>query len=85
MSTPSNAAKGLEGVIAANTRLSDVKGDVGELIYCGYNINELAGQATYEEVATSEALPAIDLAQLASFLDRPTTSAAIRATALLTP
>src|SRR5688572_3453426 len=43
-------AKGLEGVVAANTRLSDVKGDVGELVYCGYNINELAGKVSYEEV-----------------------------------
>jgi citrate synthase len=43
-------AKGLEGVVAAKTRLSDVKGDVGELIYAGYNINELAGKVTYEEV-----------------------------------
>jgi len=40
----------LEGVVAANTRLSDVKGDVGELIYCGYNIDELAGRVSYEEV-----------------------------------
>jgi citrate synthase len=44
------AAKGLEGVVAANTRLSDVKGEIGELIYCGYNIDELAGKVTYEEV-----------------------------------
>ena len=29
------AAKGLEGIIAASTRLSDVRGEVGELIYCG--------------------------------------------------
>src|SRR6185436_4810850 len=43
-------AKGLEGVIAANTRLSDVKGDIGQLIYCGYDINELAGKVVYEEV-----------------------------------
>ncbi len=53
MSTPDNAAaisKGLEGIIAANTRLSDVRGDVGQLIYCGYDINELAGKVTYEEV-----------------------------------
>ena len=35
--------------------------------------------ATYEEFAASEALPEIDLTQLAGFLDRPTTSAAIRA------
>ncbi|MBI4659774.1 MAG: citrate synthase, partial [Verrucomicrobia bacterium] len=50
MTTTAVPAKGLEGVIAANTRLSDVKGDVGELVYCGYNINELAGKVAYEEV-----------------------------------
>ena len=50
MTTPANPAKGLEGIIAAATRLSDVKGDVGELIYAGYNINELAGKVRYEEV-----------------------------------
>ena len=50
MSNPTTAAKGLEGVVAANTRLSDVKGDVGQLIYCGYDINELAGKVSYEEV-----------------------------------
>ena len=47
---PAAAAKGLEGVIAANTRLSDVRGDIGQLIYCGYDINELAGKVSYEEV-----------------------------------
>ncbi len=50
MSNPGTPAKGLEGIVAASTRLSDVKGDVGELIYCGYNINELAGKVSYEEV-----------------------------------
>jgi len=43
-------AKGLEGIIANSTRLSDVLGQEGILIYSGYNINELAGKATYEEV-----------------------------------
>ncbi|MST94314.1 MAG: citrate synthase [Pedosphaera sp.] len=43
-------SKGLEGVIAAHTRLSDVRGDIGQLIYCGYNIDELAGWVSYEEV-----------------------------------
>ena len=43
-------SKGLEGVVAANSRLSDVRGDIGQLIYCGYDINELAGKATYEEI-----------------------------------
>jgi citrate synthase len=51
MAIPSEGvSKGLEGVVAAQTRLSDVRGDVGELIYCGYDINELAGKVTYEEV-----------------------------------
>ncbi|MBX3734647.1 MAG: citrate synthase [Verrucomicrobiae bacterium] len=44
------APKGLEGVVAANTRLSDVEGDVGRLTYCGYDIDELAGRVSYEEV-----------------------------------
>jgi citrate synthase len=42
-------AKGLEGIVAAATRLSDVQGDKGVLIYCGYNIDELAGKISYEE------------------------------------
>ncbi len=42
--------KGLEGVIANSTRLSAVVGDKGQLVYCGYDINELAGKVTYEEV-----------------------------------
>src|SRR5437867_841197 len=50
MSSAANLAKGLEGVVAATTRISDVRGDVGELIYCGYNINELAGKVSFEEV-----------------------------------
>jgi citrate synthase len=44
------AAKGLEGIIAAHTRLSDVQGEAGKLIYCGYDIDELAGKVTFEEV-----------------------------------
>jgi citrate synthase len=43
-------AKGLEGIIANSTALSDVRGDEGILIYAGYNINELAGKVSYEEV-----------------------------------
>jgi hypothetical protein len=37
----------------------------------------LRGEA-YAEVAASEVLPGIDLAELASYLDRPTASRAIR-------
>ncbi len=36
--------------MAASTRLSDVRGDIGKLIYCGYDIDELAGRTSYEEV-----------------------------------
>ena len=50
MTTPATSAKGLEGVVAASTRLSDVRGDIGQLIYCGYDINKLAGKVTFEEI-----------------------------------
>ena len=43
-------SKGLEGVVATDTRLGDVRGEEGQLIYCGYDINELAGKASFEEV-----------------------------------
>src|ERR1700722_13223813 len=43
-------SKGLEGVVATDTRLGDVRGQEGQLIYCGYDINELAGKVSFEEV-----------------------------------
>jgi len=43
-------AKGLEGIIANSTRLSAVVGDKGQLVYCGYDINELAGKVSFKEV-----------------------------------
>lgn len=43
--------EGLEGVVAASTALSHVFGEEGKLNYRGYDIHELAGQATFEEVA----------------------------------
>lgn len=43
-------AKGLEGIVVSTTKLGEVRGDVGELIYCGYDINELAGKVCFEEV-----------------------------------
>jgi citrate synthase len=42
-------SKGLEGIVANATRLSDVQGEKGQLIYAGYDINELAGKVTFEE------------------------------------
>jgi citrate synthase len=40
---------GLDGVIAAQTRLSSVDGQLGELIIAGFPVEELAGKATFEE------------------------------------
>jgi citrate synthase len=43
-------SKGLSGVVAAETAVSRVDGEHGTLIFRGYNVWELGGQATYEEV-----------------------------------
>jgi citrate synthase len=43
------ATAGLEGVVAATTRLSEVDGERGELVIGGYPIGELAERATFEE------------------------------------
>lgn len=43
--------KGLEGVVAGETSISDVDGQNCQLIYRGYSIEELAGKASYEEVS----------------------------------
>ena len=43
-------ARGLEGVIANESALSNVIGDIGELSYLGYHIDELVAHCTYEEV-----------------------------------
>jgi citrate synthase len=42
-------ASGLEGVVAATTRLSHVDGERGELVIAGYPVEELAEYATFEE------------------------------------
>ncbi|WP_254864011.1 citrate synthase [Halovivax gelatinilyticus] len=42
--------KGLEGVLAAESELSSIDGDAGRLIYLGYDIEDLARHASYEEV-----------------------------------
>ena len=43
-------AKGLEGVVANETRLSDVDGQNGKLCYLGYTIDDLVEHCTFEEV-----------------------------------
>lgn len=42
---------GLEGVVAASTRLSLVDGDAGRLILAGYAVEEIAPRATFEQMA----------------------------------
>jgi citrate synthase len=49
--TPLPKPEGLEGVVAASTALSHVFGEEGKLVYRGYDIHELAGRASFEEVA----------------------------------
>ena len=47
--TTATVNPGLEGVIAAETRLSRPDGQAGTLIIGGYPLEELAGNATFEE------------------------------------
>lgn len=47
--TSHKVAKGLEGIVAAATQLSDVQGTEGILTYRGYNINDLASHSSFEE------------------------------------
>lgn len=52
---PQNGAptqsRGLEGVTALDTELSFIDGQKGELVYRGYEIDDLARSASFEEVA----------------------------------
>src|SRR5580704_2175668 len=40
---------GLEGVVVAETRLSDVDGERGRLVVAGHDVERLAGRVTFEE------------------------------------
>src|SRR6266542_1913578 len=44
-----NKGKGLEGVVAARTSISDIDGQQGKLFYAGYDIADLAEHSTFEE------------------------------------
>jgi citrate synthase len=50
MTSEMTAARGLENVVVASTKLSAIDGTSGRLSYAGYNIHDLAERATYEEV-----------------------------------
>ena len=45
------ARRGLDGVVAAQTRLSQVDGQAGELIIGGYELKDLAGHVSFEQAA----------------------------------
>jgi citrate synthase len=67
-------ARGLADVVAASTAISDIDGQAGRLSYRGYDINDLAGVASFEEIAyllQRGAPPAA--AELASFRAELTT------------
>jgi citrate synthase len=42
---------GLENVVAAQTKLSHVNGQIGELLISGYAVEDIAPQASFEEMA----------------------------------
>jgi citrate synthase len=44
------AARGLKGIIAADSSVCQIDGAEGKLIYRGYNIHDLARSSTFEEV-----------------------------------
>lgn len=47
---PAASAKGLKGVVAADSKICHVDGEIGQLIYRGYDIDELASKSSFEEV-----------------------------------
>src|SRR6516225_790000 len=50
MGTTGTTAAGLEGVVAGESEICYIDGYAGVLSYRGYNIHELAENATFEEV-----------------------------------
>lgn len=65
------AKGGLEGVVAAETRLSHVDGERGELILAGYRVEALAGNHSFEAV--------LDLLRTGRLPDAARTAAVARA------
>jgi len=64
-------AKGLEGVVASETELSFIDGEQGVLLYRGYDIHDLADEASYPEalyLLWNDELPDAD--ELSTFRSR---------------
>jgi citrate synthase len=49
--TGSTTPRGLDGVVAAQTRLSHVDGLAGQLVIGGYELSELAGRVSFEDAS----------------------------------
>ena len=67
-SSGASFAPGLEGVVAAETRISGVDGEAGVLTLAGFPVEEISGRASFEEMAYllwHDGLP--DAGELASF------------------
>ncbi|HKK47512.1 MAG TPA: citrate/2-methylcitrate synthase [Alkalispirochaeta sp.] len=66
MSTEQQYPKGLDGVIAAESRICKIDGDRGALYYLGYPIDQLVAQSDFEEVTyllLNGDLPTVDQLQ----------------------
>ena len=50
MNSMTNVHNGLEGIVAAETRLSMVDGERGELVIAGYRVEDAAPRFTFEEM-----------------------------------
>ena len=50
MSTAEKPKAGLEDTVATSSAICYLDGDRGVLAYCGYDIHDLARNATFEEV-----------------------------------
>ncbi len=49
-SLPAPKSEGLAGVVVADTNMSFIDGEKGILKYCGYSIEDLAANSTFEEI-----------------------------------
>ncbi len=67
-SSGASFAPGLEGVVAAETRISGVDGEAGVLTLAGFPVEEISGRVTFEEMVyllRHDELP--DAGELAAF------------------
>jgi len=71
---PSAYVPGLEGIVAARTRLSHVDGQAGQLVIAGFPLEEIAPRASFEEMVyllwTGELPDARQLAEIREALGR---------------